>query len=340
MKTFINSIHHIPRSTPVLFPAALFIFMVTLIPSEVVAQDACSEALKLATEEYDQGYFERATFRLDTCLGNQAFNEDQEREAYLLLGKIYYANLQIDQARDSVRKLLSKNPAYRIDPTDHKPGFINLYEEVITEMTEKTQPVTRRSGFWISLGGGPADGNIQCDCPRTFAIPEPWKGGAGGSGTLALGGTVSPKLQLGAEISSWELSDDLNNIESVSSISLLSFIAKYYPNATGGFHLKGGVGVGTSTLERERQVNTLRRDTFRLEASGLGMQFGLGYDIPLGSAKRFAITPFINLSVLYVEEDVQFLQEFNPATDTIDTFRFAGPENPSFFQVGISFIYL
>ena len=118
------------------------------------AQTACEEALKLATEEYNQGYFERATFRLQTCLDSNALNEEQQKEAYLLLGKIFYANLQIEDAKKSVRMLLSKNPAYEINPNEHKQGFIDLYKEVMSEIVETEQIITSRSGFWISLGLG------------------------------------------------------------------------------------------------------------------------------------------------------------------------------------------
>ena len=167
---------------------------------------------------------------------------------------------------------------------------------------------------------------------------RPWNGGgSAGSFTLALGGTPNSKLQLGAELSQWQRSVDIDGNESISTIASLSFIAKYYPNASGNFFLKGGAGIGASALEREVGDRT---NTFKLEASGLGMQFGLGFDILLGQQQKVALTPFINLSVLYVEEDVQFLQIQNVELERIDTIRFSGPENPSFFQLGLAFTLL
>ena len=298
------------------------------------AQSPCDQALQIATDEYDQGYFDQATFRLNTCLQQDAFNPEQEKEAYLLLGRIYYANLQIDQARDSVRKLLEKNPAYELTPGEHKPGFVDLYQEVMHEVKETSRLPSSRSGFWGSFGIGPAEGNTTCNCPRPilFADDDPWNGGgSGGSFSLALGGTVNSKLQLGAELSQWERQADIEDSESTSSIGYLAFIAKYYPNEYGNFFLKGGGGVGTSTLEREVGPNS----TIKLEASGLSLHFGLGYDILLGQSKKTALTPFINLTVLYVEEDVLAL----PVDDT-NVLSISGPENPSFLQLGIAFTVL
>ena len=305
----------------------------SLVNTSAYGQSECDEALTMAQEEYDQGFFDRATFRLDTCLRSDAFNEEQEKEAYLLLGKIYYANLQIDQAKDSVRKLLSKNPAYKLNPQEHKPGFIDLYQEVQTEFSLNESFPHVRSGFWLSVGGGPGEGNVECDCPG-LARNDPWNGGgSGGSITIAVGGTTNPKLQLGAELSVWERRSDIDNNRITSGIGLLTFIAKYYPSQSGNFYLKGGMGVGTGTLEREVNIGG---DTIKLESSGLGMQFGLGYDILLGKMQQFALTPYLNLSVLYAETDVQVLQ-FRNNDGLLDTLRLEGPDNPSFFQVGVLF---
>ena len=317
---------------------ALFILLFSMFSTTLHAQSACEEALHLAAKEYDEGFFDRATFRIQTCLDSQAFDEAQQKEAYLLLGKIYYANLQIENAKQSVRMLLSQNPAYELNPEEHKPGFIELYQEVMSEIVETSEVITNRSGFWFKFGIGPAEGNVQCGCPLGVNLTDndPWNGGgSAGSFTIAVGGTPNSKLQLGAELSQWGRSVVIDGEESTSTIGMISFISKYYPSASGNFFLKGGVGVGTSVLERELGS---RENTFKLEASGLGLQFGLGFDILLGKQKKTALTPYINLTVLYAEEDVQILQL--PVADRIESFRFSGPENPSFFQLGLAFTVL
>ena len=96
------------------------------------------------------------------------------------------------------------------------------------------------------------------------------------------------------------------------------------------------MGVGAGALERE--INQAG-DTIKLESGGLGMQFGLGYDILLGKTHQFALTPYLNLSILYAESDVQLLQ-FPNAAGGLDALRLEGPENPSFFQLGVTFTML
>ena len=318
------------------------------------AQSACEEALRLATKEYDQGLFERATFRLQECLDRNTFTEKQQNDAYLLLGRIYYANLQIEHARESVRKLLSANPDYELDPEEHKPGFIDLYEEVMSEIIETQGSKSgNRSGFWLNVGVGGAYGHIQCECPPVFNDAENWmEGGLAGSYILALGGTLGPKFQLGAELSQLGRFTDINGAFGNTIISTFSVLAKYYPKSNSTFFLKGGIGVGNIVLKRnlggDRGVPTstaslISKKTLKLESTGLGMQFGLGIDIPLGKEQKVALTPYANLSLLFVEEDIQFAryQEFVGADELQRySFQFTSPENPVLIQLGLAFSVL
>ncbi|MEM8486093.1 MAG: autotransporter outer membrane beta-barrel domain-containing protein [Bacteroidota bacterium] len=286
-------------------------------------QGECSNVIALAQQDYQRGYFEEASIRLSECIRRDVLTEKQEKDAYLLLGQIYYANLELDKARDSVRILLERDPSIELKQEEHKRGFIDLVDEVMKEMNTETvesaPPPTRREGFWISVGIGPGEGNIRCDCPlgidALISQDDPWKGGAAGSFSLSLGGTISPKLQVGAEINQWARSVEDN--DRTSAIAVLTFIARYYPNATGNFFLKGGIGFGGATLENR---------IVKLQASGAALQFGLGYDIMLGRAKKVALTPFFNLNVLYVNEDVLI----------VDDIRLRGPTEPSYAQLGLA----
>jgi hypothetical protein len=290
-----------------------------IVAGAVQAQSPCEEALEIARREYDQGYFDEASFRLYACLGQHAFDVDREKEAYLLLGKIHYANLDMEKARDSVRTLLERDPALELNPSDYKPGFVDLVNEVMKEIEIQESPSSRRSGFWFSLGIGPADGSIQCDCP--LPSDDVWRGGGAGSFYLSGGGTVNDNLQLGAELSSWRRVEDNRS----STISLLSFVAKYYPGRAGQFFLKGGLGLGGARLEASSQ-----NVSFERQSGGLGLQFGLGYDFVLGKARKMAITPSLNLSAISAESE-SFVLENN---------RFGGGKNPSFFQIGVGVSWL
>ena len=127
-----------------------------------------------------------------------------------------------------------------------------------------------RQGFWLTLGGG--GGSLGCDeCGDTREN--------GGTGQFALGGTISPRFQVGASSNVWT-----KNVEGVTvTMSSLTAIAKFYPSATGGFHLTGGLGLGQ--LEFKEGSDSLKED-------GTSAILGLGYDIRV--AKNFSITPFLN----------------------------------------------
>ncbi len=287
-------------------------------------EEACLTAVQKAKQDYQRGLFDEASFRLSTCISRQTLTPEQEKEAYLLLGQIYYANLEEEKARDSVRHLLERDPSVELDPAEHKRGFIDLVSEVMTEMKQEVvqPPPVRRRGYWLSVGLGPAEGNIRCDCPLVNAViseDDPWKGGPAGSFSISMGGTVNPKLQLGGELNHWQRSVEGNN--RTSSITFLSFVARYYPSEAGNFFLKGGFGIGGAVLEN---------NVVKLEAGGAGLQFGLGYDILLGADKKVALTPFMNLNVLYADEDVQ----------VVENIRLRGPSEPSYFQLGLAFTLL
>jgi hypothetical protein len=127
-----------------------------------------------------------------------------------------------------------------------------------------------RQGFWFTLGGG--GGSLGCDdCGGTRE--------SGATGQLALGGTISPRLQLGASSNVWA-----KNVEGVTvTMSSLTAIAKFYPSAASGFFLTGGLGLGQ--LEFSEGSESLKDD-------GTSAILGIGYDIRV--AKNFSITPFLN----------------------------------------------
>ncbi len=322
---------YIPESTPSPFFLFLIVFLCLCIwgGSNAFAQqtDVCAGALAAAKKDYQSGLFDKASFRLSSCISRKAFDAVSEKAAYLLLGQIYHANLEEEKARNSVRLLLEQDPSLELNPQEHKQEFIDFVDDVLSEMhnEEAAKPRSNRRGFWLSAGLGPAEGNIRCDCPPAIdaAIPDdhPWKGGSSGSLVLAAGGTVSPKLQLGGEISVWSRSREGVNNTFTSTIAFLSFIAKYYPGESGNFFLKGGVGFGSAALEN---------DTIKLQSGGAGLEFGLGYDFHIGRDKKMAISPIMNLNVLYAAEDVVF----------VNNFRLQGPTEPSFFQVGVAVTFL
>jgi hypothetical protein len=126
-----------------------------------------------------------------------------------------------------------------------------------------------RSGFWISVGLG--YGSLGCDnC----------SGRTGGfSGNISLGGTLSQKLLLGVASTGWTRSENGATL----TVGTLDAAIRFYPSATGGFFLTGGIGVGSISAA----VGGLGGSE-----TGGGAVLGLGYDFRVG--KNVSLTPYFN----------------------------------------------
>ena len=133
----------------------------------------------------------------------------------------------------------------------------------------QARPNTRQ-GFWFNVGLGA--GSLGCDdCDtRTNGL----------SGQLSLGGTISPRFLLGASSNGWTKSEEGTTL----TMGSLTAAFRFYPSATGGFYLTGGLGVATLDLGVEGLGSASETGTAAL--------LGLGYDIRLGD--NISLTPFWN----------------------------------------------
>lgn len=138
-----------------------------------------------------------------------------------------------------------------------------------------------RRGFWLEFGGGPATARVACaGCSSVTTA-------TGSSGYLRLGGTVSRGVLLGVELASF--SDERFGFHTdpdrrvKAETASLGILALWYP-WRGGFFLKGGVGLAGGDF-------TVRPDSGQrrtVNGNGVGMNFGVGYDLNLSG--RLALT--------------------------------------------------
>ncbi len=134
----------------------------------------------------------------------------------------------------------------------------------------RAQAAHERDGFWFSAGLG--YGTLGCqDCGTREG---------GFSGNLALGGTLSQKVLLGAAVHAWTKSEDGVTL----TASTTTAAVRFYPSAEGGFFLLGGVGLGIVDLE----IDGLGSDS---ETGGAAV-LGLGWDLRVGD--NVSVTPFWN----------------------------------------------
>lgn len=128
----------------------------------------------------------------------------------------------------------------------------------------------RRAGFWFNAGIG--YGSLGCDdCDgRRGSL----------SFGLSLGGTISRKVLLGGGMAIWSKDEGIAK----TTIVTLDARIRFYPSATGGFFLTGGLGIGTIQID----IDNLGED----KETGVAVLLGLGYDIRI--ARTLSITPFLN----------------------------------------------
>lgn len=134
-----------------------------------------------------------------------------------------------------------------------------------------------RQGFWIGFGGGYGSANASCD--------ECEGGDREGSysGFFKLGGTLNPRVLLGVEGNGWMKEQD----DVTLTLGTFTGTVTFYPQASGGFFLKGGVGL--SYVDTDFQAGSL---SVNISKTGWGVLAGAGYDIRVG--RNVSITPCVN----------------------------------------------
>ncbi len=132
-----------------------------------------------------------------------------------------------------------------------------------------------RGGFWFGLGLG-AGGESYDLGPGTGYSSVLYRPTI----SARLGGTVSQHLRLGGEVLSW-----INeNGPATESLSSALFVAQFYPAASTGFYLKGGLGIGRNAVDFE--------DGYGTGDTGFAGLLGAGYELRIG--RRLYLNPVLD----------------------------------------------
>jgi hypothetical protein len=129
-------------------------------------------------------------------------------------------------------------------------------------------------GLWYSVTIGRGFARLDCDICRGGRAPAL-------TGSLRVGGRLHQRVLVGAEGSGWLRSE--NQID--ERIWMLSGIAQVYLPRAPKAHVKVGVAAMSYRIEDAQEV---------LSSTSLGLQAGLGYDVPVAS--RYYLTPSLLLS--------------------------------------------
>jgi len=135
----------------------------------------------------------------------------------------------------------------------------------------------------------------------------------GFSGTVQVGGAITPKLIVAGEFMGWMR----NDVPIYRRIAALNIVVIGYPTPGSGFFVRGGGGALRAIIE----------DDFTLaQTDAFSSQIGVGYDFPMGNG-RLKFTP-----------QVTYISTFGGAT----TFNgISSPEvvAPNMLQIGIGLTF-
>ncbi len=145
-----------------------------------------------------------------------------------------------------------------------------------------------REGFWIAFGVGYGSADLSCGGCGLDTIAAGREGG--GVAHVRLGGTLSPKVLLGGDVTGW--TEDRNGV--TLTAGNVSMVVIYYPMAERGLFVKGGAGFSSIIVEQGGQ---------QTDGASFGLSGGVGYDVRVG--RNISITPLFDF--LYVgSQDLQY----------------------------------
>lgn len=153
-----------------------FLFTISYDPlTHSWAQEKCETALADAERQYNDGRLDDVMKTLESCLPEGLKNEDKSK-AYRLLGLTYMAKDYLEQAKQSIQKLLELVPNWQPDTDQDPPPFMHMVEEVRKEMkeekkeaapqkaVEQLQEQPKKGGskkfLWIGLGAVAIGGGL------------------------------------------------------------------------------------------------------------------------------------------------------------------------------------
>jgi hypothetical protein len=130
-----------------------------------------------------------------------------------------------------------------------------------------------RHGFWLDAGAG--YGRLRVRCTTCESVGTSY----GGTVTVTVGHSVSRKVVLGLEGQFWT-SWERGPSEQVRSFTV---VAQWYPWHQQRFFLRGGTGI----VQGPVAPSGTGASPASVQGTGVGLTFGVGYDVPLG--RRFGL---------------------------------------------------
>ena len=171
-----------------------FILGLAFATKPAMAQVSCNNALSDSQNAYFNANFSAAIQILTFCIDQAIFDPFEEKEAYLLLSRVYFSVGQRENAEAAMEKVFELDALYVADPS-FPPPLRDLVDEVRDRLSDEgrlgTHTLTENTDPTIT-----SDSTLIVDSSLTIAEAEARRkrqrnliyigGGAAVAGTLAI----------------------------------------------------------------------------------------------------------------------------------------------------------
>jgi hypothetical protein len=134
--------------------------------------------------------------------------------------------------------------------------------------------VPRRGGLWMDAGAG--YGRLRLTCATCSGIAA----ADGTEVTVTAGGAPSRNVLLGLQAQTWSS----NGAPSWQRVRSLIAVVQWYPWPAAGWFVRAGTGIVQGPVSPEASG----AQPGVAQGTGIGLDFGLGYDLPL--SRHFGLT--------------------------------------------------
>jgi hypothetical protein len=155
-----------------------------------------------------------------------------------------------------------------------------------------TADAQERRGFWIGSAIGYGAAGTRFDA-RDF------DGGAVSVVNISTGWTITPQLLLGVDINSFAVTFTRPGVSQPAAVVDLTAGLTYYPRATSGLFVKGGIGPSIAN-------DTSSPVTIDVSGTGISGIVGAGYEFYLG--RNFSLTTGLDFRFARIG-DINFDQQ-------------------------------
>lgn len=170
-----------------------------------------------------------------------------------------------------------------------------------------------RDGWMFGVAYGYSAGRI------TLANESEGTAKGGATPQVRFGHVLGEHAALGVEYNGWMLEDGLAELKVRSSLQQVLLAGTWYPgnrdHYSGGFYVRGGVGLGWGSLAVVEIVDQIQQEGERVDETGLALMAGIGYEFRI--ARNVAAGMGAGFNYLTIDKDIYKSGWFTPFTGTV-----------------------